>query len=37
MGLEHSPLVCIKSDRTLASYKQYWDSVLDLIGGEIGQ
>ena len=37
MGLEHSPLVCIKSDRTLASYKKYWDSVLDLIGGEIGQ
>ena len=36
MGLEHSPLVCIKSDRTLASYKQYWDSVLDLIGCEIG-
>ena len=37
MGLEHSSLVCIKSDRTLASYKKYWDSVLDLIGGEIGQ
>ena len=36
MGLEHSPLVCIKSDRTLANYKKYWNHILDLIGGEIG-
>ena len=36
MGLEHSPLVCIKSGRTLAYYKEYWNHILDLIGGEIG-
>ena len=36
MGLEHSPLVSIKSERTLASYKEYWNHILDLIGGEIG-
>ena len=37
MGLYHSPLVRIKSERTLASYKEYWNNILDLIGGEIGQ
>ena len=35
MGLGHSPLVCIKSDRTLANYKEYWNHILDSIGGEI--
>ena len=37
MGLEHSPLVRIKSKRTLTSYKEYWNQILDSIGGEIGQ
>ena len=36
MGLEHSPLVSIRSERTLASYKEYWNHILDSIGGEIG-
>ena len=37
MKLDHSQLLCIKSKRTLASYKQYWKSIMDSIGDKIGE
>ena len=32
MKLDHSQFVCIKSKQTLASYRQFWKRIIDLIG-----